>query len=85
MNVRFREKRTSSYRFRSEHISPHKAHFHPGQSAHHGRMLTRLYIEALLADEKAADAVWEAWDSGEISDFVAAWVWWAIVEPCFAD
>ena len=48
-------------------------------------MLTRLYIEALLADEKAADAVWEAWDSGEISDFVAAWVWWAIVEPCFAD
>ena len=25
-------------------------------------MLTALYIEALLADEEAADAVWEAWD-----------------------
>jgi len=27
-------------------------------------MLTRLYIEALLVDEEAADQVWEAWDRG---------------------
>jgi hypothetical protein len=32
-------------------------------------MLTCVYIEALLSDEEAADAVWEAWDKGEISDF----------------
>ena len=42
-------------------------------------MLTRLYIEALLVDEEAADQVWEVWDAGEVSDFVAAWAWWAIV------
>jgi len=41
-------------------------------------MLTRHYIEALLADPEAADQVWEAWDAGEISDFVAAWIWWII-------
>ena len=34
-------------------------------------MLTRLYIEALLADPEAADEVWEAWNSGELCDFVA--------------
>ena len=38
-------------------------------------MLTCLYIEALLVDEKAADAVWEAWDKGELDDFVAAVAW----------
>ena len=38
-------------------------------------MLTRLYIEALFVDEEAADAVWEAWDAGEISDFMAGWAW----------
>jgi hypothetical protein len=41
-------------------------------------MLTHLYIEALLADPEAADAVWEAWWDGELSDFVAAWAWWKI-------
>ena len=41
-------------------------------------MLTELYIEALLVDEERADRVWESWDAGEVSDFVAAWAWWAI-------
>jgi len=41
-------------------------------------MLTRLYIEALLVDEELADQVWEAWDTGEISDFWAAWGWWMV-------
>ena len=38
-------------------------------------MLTEIYIEALLVNEELADQVWEAWDAGEISDFVVAWVW----------
>jgi len=38
-------------------------------------MLTKIYVEALLVDEELADQVWEAWDKGEISDFVA---WWHI-------
>jgi len=41
-------------------------------------MLTRLYIEALLVDEEAADSIWGAWWEGEISDFVAAWAWWRV-------
>ena len=41
-------------------------------------MLTRLYIEALLADPEAADAVWEAWDRGEISTYWAVWGWWLV-------
>jgi hypothetical protein len=36
-------------------------------------MLTRIYIEALLVDEEAADQVWEAWWGGEISTYWAAW------------
>jgi len=47
-------------------------------------MLTQLYIEALLVDEEAADAVWEAWDKGEIGDVVAAWAWWRIVVGAIA-
>ena len=39
-------------------------------------MLTEIYIEALLADEEAADQVFEAWDKGDISDIWAAWMWW---------
>ena len=39
-------------------------------------MLTEIYIEALLADPKAADQIWVAWDAGEICDAVAAWAWW---------
>ena len=34
-------------------------------------MLTEIYIEALLVDVELADQVWEAWDTGEISDFWA--------------
>ena len=41
-------------------------------------MLLQIYIEALLVDPEAADAVWEAWSDGEISDFWAAWAWWQI-------
>ncbi len=42
-------------------------------------MPTRLYIEALLADEEATDAVWEAWDSGELTTYAAVCAWWTIV------
>jgi len=42
-------------------------------------MLAEIYIEALLADPDLADQVWEAWFAGEISDFVAVWLWWTIV------
>ena len=42
-------------------------------------MLTEIYILALLANEELADQVWEAWDAGEISEFVATCAWWAIV------
>lgn len=42
-------------------------------------MVTEIYIEALLVDEEAADAVWEAWCEGELSDYVAVWMWWFIV------
>ena len=38
-------------------------------------MLTETYIEALLADEDAADEVWGAWDKGVISDELAAVAW----------
>ncbi len=38
-------------------------------------MLTEIYIEALLVDEKLADRVWEAWDVGEIDDLAACVAW----------
>ncbi len=41
-------------------------------------MLTLLYIEAFLVDEKLADQVWEAWDSDETDDQVAWLEWWLI-------
>jgi len=39
-------------------------------------MLSEIYIEALLADEEAADRVWEAWDKGGIDEdqAIAAWI-----------
>jgi len=47
-------------------------------------MLARgIYIEALLVDEAAADAVWEAWAAGEISDWPAVWAWWLISQVEF--
>ena len=42
-------------------------------------MLCEIYIEALLVDEDLADVVWEAWDSGEINDELAAIAWWCIL------
>ena len=38
-------------------------------------MFTRLYVEALLADEDLADQVWELWNDGLIPDDVAAGAW----------
>ena len=48
-------------------------------------MLAEIYIEALLADEEAADQAWEACDKGEISTYWAAWMWGAIVDVCSVD
>jgi len=42
-------------------------------------MLNRLYQEAYLVDSQAADAVWEEWWSGDLTDFFAAVAWWAIL------
>ena len=36
-------------------------------------MFLRLFIKVLLADEEAADQVWELLDAGLISDGLAAW------------
>ena len=41
-------------------------------------MLTEIYIDALPVDEELADQGWEAWDAGDISEIVAAWVWWLV-------
>ncbi len=41
-------------------------------------MLTEIYIEALLIDEKLADQVWEAWDAGEIDTQIACLAWMMI-------
>ena len=41
-------------------------------------MLTEIYIEALLVDEKLADQVWKIWDRGQISGDLAAISWWLI-------
>ena len=38
-------------------------------------MLTEIYLEALLVDEKLADQVWEAWDKREIDDELAISAW----------
>ena len=42
-------------------------------------MLAELYVEALLANERTADEVWELWDSGLNYDAVAALTWWLVV------
>ena len=43
-------------------------------------MLTRgLYIEALLVDAEAADAVWEAWDKGVVDDQMACFYWLMLI------
>lgn len=38
-------------------------------------MLTGLFVEALLANEKLADQVWELWNAGVITDELAAVAW----------
>ncbi len=38
-------------------------------------MLTEIYIEALLVDEKLADQVWEAWEAGKLTDCAACIAW----------
>ncbi len=42
-------------------------------------MFTEVYIEALLVDEALADLVWEARDTGIITDDLAAMVWAILV------
>ena len=39
-------------------------------------ILARLYVNTLLAVERAADEVWELWDTGVIPDEMAALAWW---------
>jgi len=38
-------------------------------------MLTKIYIEALLVDEKLADEVWEVWNAGKADDETACIAW----------
>jgi hypothetical protein len=38
-------------------------------------MLIEYYVNALLANERAADEVWALWDAGVITDDMAAWAW----------
>ena len=57
------------------HISPNHTNFLVaacvGLSTGY-RILTELYIEALLVDEALADEVWHLWDAGVITDDMAA-------------
>ena len=48
-------------------------------------MLTNIYIEALLVDEKLADLVWKAWDADETDDQTACIVWMLIARIYSAD
>ena len=41
-------------------------------AGHAQAMFSEIYIETLLVDEEAADAVWEARDKREIDDGIAA-------------
>jgi len=45
-------------------------------------MLTEIFIEAILVDEDLADAVWEAWNKGEIDDAIACLTWMMIAILC---
>ncbi|MFB3076551.1 MAG: hypothetical protein ACE1Y4_00970 [Lysobacterales bacterium] len=54
--------------------------------SHKQAMLTEAYIEALLVDEALADQVWEAWDAGEIDDWVACLMWrWTVATQMSKD
>ena len=59
-------------------ISEHMAELFRAKLDREKAMFTRLYIEALLADECLADQVWKAWDKGDLSDLVAALAWWQV-------
>jgi hypothetical protein len=41
-------------------------------------MLIEYYVDALIADETAADEIWTLWDAGKISDDHAALAWWLV-------
>ncbi len=41
-------------------------------------MLTEIYIEALPVDGNMADQVWEAWNNGEVDNYLACFAWWHI-------
>ena len=44
-------------------------------------MLTKLYIEALIAEKSLADQVWVLWNAGDIADGLAAWAWFTLAKP----
>ena len=48
-------------------------------------MLTRLYVEALLADPDAADQVRELWIVGVIPTDLAAWAWFILALRTFGE
>jgi hypothetical protein len=41
-------------------------------------MLNRLYQQAYILDPIAADAIWEEWWSGDLTDFAVGWAWWNV-------
>ncbi len=59
-------------------LAPVHSPYLPG---HPQTMLTELYIEALLVDEKQADLVWELWDVGLIPDELASIAWVLLAAP----
>lgn len=79
----FSRKETFCFYLYSTLISAQIAHIRRVQvspwAAQSQAMLTESYIEALLVDPEAADAVWEAWDAGLIPDELAAVAWWFVV------
>ena len=48
-------------------------------------MVIEIYIEAILADEEKADGIWDLWDAGFISDYLAMWAWSQIVSQARND
>ena len=38
-------------------------------------MLNLLYKQAYLVDSQAADAIWEEWWLGDMTDFAVGWAW----------
>jgi hypothetical protein len=39
-------------------------------------MLNLLYKQAYQVNPLAADAIWEAWSAGDLTDFAVGWTWW---------